>query len=65
MWNQQSTTCPAIEAHGNRVLYQRLSGSNNAWSSGNCGTVIGWSNNVFGDKTLTSDIWNQSFDACQ
>ena len=53
VWNQSSGTCSGIEAGGNRVFWINASGAANpAWNSGNCGTVAGWSTNVWQDTSI-------------
>lgn len=53
VWNQSSSACSGHTVSGNRVLWLRADGvPNPAWDARNCGTITGWSTNVWNDPTL-------------
>jgi len=66
IWAQiGSGPCYGHEISGNRVYFINRDGISNAgWNAGNCGTVAGWSTNVFTDKTLTAAIWDTVIPQC-
>ena len=48
VWNQSSSPCSGQEVSRNRVWWRNEAGtSNSAWNAGNCGTVAGWSTNIW------------------
>ncbi len=64
VWNQYTPSSYNEEVSGNRINWLNSSGAaNNWWDGGNVG-VITMSNNVFGDSTIGSSIWNQTFPQC-
>ena len=64
LWNPAEPACYGHEVSGNRVNWTNSSGAaNNWWDGGNCGPIT-MSNNVFGDPTITADIWNTTFPQC-
>lgn len=67
VWNQtDSAPCYGHEVRRNRVRYVNRDGVENpAWNAGNCGDVAGWdSDNVWGDPSLSADLWDESFPEC-
>jgi hypothetical protein len=64
VWNQETTSSYGHEVSGNRINWTNSSGrSNNWWDGGNTGSII-MNNNVFGDSTLSTDAWSQTFSQC-
>jgi len=58
VWEQSGSECNSHEVRGNQVNWFRKDGShNNAWNSGNCGTVVGWNDNDFG-ANIDESIWD-------
>ncbi len=55
VWNQGGITqCHSNTVQGNKVnYYNKLGNLNGAWNGGNCGTITGWSNNNFSDRSVT------------
>jgi parallel beta-helix repeat protein len=48
VWNQSSSTCAGNEVSRNLVWWRNATGASNpSWNAGNCGTVAGWSTNVW------------------
>jgi hypothetical protein len=48
VWNQSSSPCAGQDVSRNRVWWRNAAGaSNSAWNAGNCGTVAGWSTNIW------------------
>lgn len=64
VWNQYAPAAYNEEVSGNRVNWLNSSGvANNWWDGGNSGTIT-MSNNVFGDSTIGSSIWNDTLPQC-
>ena len=65
-WAQAgSVSCYGHEVRGNRVLFMDKNGTeNDSWDAGNCGTIAGWADNVFGDHTLGPEIWDTDIPEC-
>jgi len=58
-WNQYSSTtgCSIVAISGNHVNWTASGGYQNpSWDGGNCGTIVGWANNAFGDPNITASI---------
>lgn len=55
VWAQYGAGCSGHEVRGNQVDYRKAGGArNDAWNSGSCGQVSGWSENRFGSVDLSS-----------
>ncbi len=56
IWNQTTTACSSDTIMNNQVNFTGSNGvQNNMWNAGNCGTVVGWSTNVY-DSSLSASI---------
>ena len=56
VYNQYTTGCSLIIVSGNQVNWTNSAGiSNPSWNDNNCGTVTGWSSNIWG-ANITSSI---------
>lgn len=59
IWNQYPHACSTNTVENNEVNYTNNNGvSSGGWNAGNCGTVTGWSNNVW-NATFTDTILPQ------
>jgi parallel beta-helix repeat protein len=64
LWNPAEPACFSHEVSGNRVNFTNRDGvANNWWDGGNCGAIT-MSSNVFGDPTITANIWNDPIPQC-
>ena len=47
-WNQYATPCSSLTIQNNQINYTSSSGNlGTTWNGGNCGTITGWSTNVY------------------
>lgn len=56
VWNQYASDCSSNTVSNNRINFTNKDGViNTSWDAGNCGTITGWSTNVY-DPTLNASI---------
>jgi hypothetical protein len=64
LWSPTEPACYGHEVSGNRVNFTDKNGAaNNWWDGANCGAIT-MSGNIFGDPTITANIWNDPIPQC-